>query len=560
MYKYDEYDRQIVRERAAQFRDQVNRRLSGELTEGEFKPLRLQNGLYLQLHAYMLRIAIPYGQLSSNQMRRLASICRTHDRGYGHFTTRQNLQLNWPTLEAIPQILDELAEVEMHAIQTSGNCIRNITTDPLAGIARDELEDPRPYCEITRQWSTFHPEFAFLPRKFKIAFTASGNNDRAAMKFHDIGVKIVKNAQGEHGFEIWVGGGQGRTPVIAKLIREFLPREHLISYLEAVLRVYNRLGRRDNPYKARIKILVNETGPDRFRELVEAEWEATRASTLELSETEIQRMQRYFAPPAYESLPDSDAMLAELRQSQDEDLARWARNNVVEHKQPGYSAATLSLKEKDTPPGDLSDTQMDAVAELADRFSMGELSVTHTQNLVLPHVRTQDLTSLHQALSELDLATANVNRLTDIICCPGLDFCNLANARSIPVAEELAQRFDDLDYLDDLGDLSLKISGCINACGHHHVGHIGILGIDKRGVEHYQLMIGGSAGDDASIGKILGKAFARDEIVDAVEKLLRAYIDVRDSPEEPLLATYRRVGPDPFRDKVYGDLLHADNS
>ena len=557
MYRYDEYDQRIVRERAAQFRGQVERRLSGELTENEFKPLRLQNGLYLQLHAYMLRIAIPYGLLSSTQLRRLAHISRTYDRGYGHFTTRQNLQLNWPKLEHVPKILDELAEVEMHAIQTSGNCIRNITTDPMAGIARDEIEDPRAFCEITRQWSTFHPEFAFLPRKFKIAFSATGENDRAAMKFHDIGVRIVER-QGERGFEIWVGGGMGRTPVIAKCIREFLPRQELLSYLEAVLRVYNRLGRRDNIYKARIKILVNETGPDKFRELVEEEWEASKNDSIQLSEAEIARMQAFFTPPAYEDLPSSDQDLERMR-STDDALGRWARNNVFLHKQPGYSAVTLSLKEPGTPPGDLSDAQMDAVADLADRYSMGELSVTHVQNLVFPNVRTSDLPALHADLVSLGLATPNVGRITDIICCPGLDFCNLANARSIPVAQEISKRFEDIDYQDDLGDLSLKISGCINACGHHHVGHIGILGIDKRGTEHYQLMLGGSAGDDASIGKILGRSFPADEIVGAVERVLRKYLELRDSTEEPFLQTFRRVGDAPFRDTLYGDVLYADH-
>lgn len=558
MYEYDEYDKKLVRERAAQFRGQVERRLSGELTENEFKPLRLQNGLYLQLHAYMLRIAIPYGLLSSTKLRKLAHIARTYDRGYGHFTTRQNLQLNWPKLEDVPTILDELAEVEMHAIQTSGNCIRNITTDPFAGVARDELEDPRPYCEITRQWSTFHPEFAFLPRKFKIAFNASGENDRAAMKYHDIGVKLVRQ-DGDVGFEIWVGGGMGRTPVIAKRIREFLPKEHLLSYLEAILRVYNRLGRRDNLFKARIKILVNQTGPEKFRELVEAEWEDTKESTLRLTEAEIERMRGFFTAPDYEPLSDSDDLLGKLRGG-DGELARWARNNVSPHRQPGYSIVTLSLKEPGRPPGDLSDAQMDAVADLADQYSFSEISVTHTQNLVFPHVKTTDLEALHGDLVALGLATPNIGRINDMICCPGLDFCNLANARSIPVAQEISKKFEDIDYQDDLGDLALKISGCINACGHHHVGHIGILGIDKRGVEHYQLMLGGSAGDDASIGKILGRSFPEDEIVGAVEKVLKKYVDLRDSPEEPFLHTYRRVGEEPFRDTLYGDVLYADHS
>ncbi|MBM4267727.1 MAG: nitrite/sulfite reductase [Deltaproteobacteria bacterium] len=559
MYRYDEYDRTLVRERAAQLRGQIARRVSGELTEDEFKPLRLQNGLYLQLHAYMLRIAIPYGMLASTQLRKLAHIARTYDRGYGHFTTRQNIQFNWPELEDVPNILDELADVEMHAIQTSGNCIRNITTDHLAGVARDELEDPRPFCEITRQWSTFHPEFAFLPRKFKIAFTAGREVDRAAMLYHDIGVRIVENAAGERGFSIYAGGGMGRTPVIAKEIREFVPREHLLSYMEAILRVYNRLGRRDNIFKARIKILVNETGIERFREMVEAEWQETRESTLRLAEGEIQEMAKFFAPPSYESLSPSDALLAELRRSPNADFARWARNNVVLHKQPGYSVAMLSLKASDTPPGDLSDSQMDAVADLADRYSFGELRVTHTQNLVLADVKTTELEKLWHELRALDLATANVGRLTDQICCPGLDFCNLANARSIPIAEEIRHRFDDLDYLDDLGDVSLKISGCINACGHHHVGNIGILGIDKRGIEHYQLLVGGSSGYDASIGKILGHAFPREEIVGAVEKVLKLYVRLRESEDEPFLDTFRRVGEKPFRDTLYSNELYADH-
>jgi sulfite reductase (NADPH) hemoprotein beta-component len=559
MYRYDEYDRRLVRERARQFRGQVARRISGELTEDEFKPLRLQNGLYLQLHAYMLRIAIPYGLLSSAQLRTLAHIARTYDRGYGHFTTRQNLQLNWPKLEDVPTILDELAEVEMHAIQTSGNCVRNITTDPFAGVARDELEDPRPYCEITRQWSTFHPEFAFLPRKFKIAFTASGDTDRAAMKFHDIGVKIVAGNGGGHGFQIWAGGGMGRTPVIGKLVREFLPREHLLSYLEAILRVYNRLGRRDNIFKARIKILVNETGEERFREMVEAEWAETQESSLRLEQDEIDGMRAFFAPPPYASLPDSDGFVDALRRGTDTELARWARNNVVLHKQPGYSAVVLSLKAPDTPPGDLSDSQMEAVADLADRYSFGCVSVTHTQNLVLRDVPSTELPALWRELRRLDLATPNFGRVTDMICCPGLDFCNLASARSIPVAEEISTRFEDIDYQDDLGDLALKISGCVNACGHHHVGNIGILGVDKKGVEHYQLLVGGSPGDDASIGKILGPSFGRDEIVDAVEKVLRCYLEHREAPDETFIQTYRRIGFGPFRDAVYGDVLYADN-
>jgi sulfite reductase (NADPH) hemoprotein beta-component len=551
MYKYSEYDSTLVRERAEQFRDQVTRRLSGELTENEFKPLRLQNGLYLQLHAYMLRVAIPYGLLAADQMRKLAHIARTYDRGYGHFTTRQNIQFNWPELEQVPAILDELAEVEMHAIQTSGNCIRNTTTDHLAGVARDELADPRPYCEMVRQWSTFHPEFAFLPRKFKIAFTGSAESDRAAIRLHDIGIQLVEDESGALGFRIFVGGGMGRTPKVAKLVREFLPRQHLISYLEAILRVYNQLGRRDNIYKARIKILVDALGVSEFSALVEKEWEEIRESSLQVTDAEIERMESFFAPPAYAKLPDSDAAVAAL-QTGDTELAQWARNNVLLHKKSGYSAVVLSLKSYASPSGDLSDKQMDAVADLSERYGFGEIIVTHTQDLVLPDVRSDVLEKLFAELIDLDIATPNHNRLTDLICCPGLDFCNLANARSIPVAQEIRQRFDDIDYLDDLGEMSLKISGCINACGHHHVGTIGILGIDKRGEEAYQLMLGGSAGHDASLGKVLGQAFSRDEIVPALEKALQTYIALRESPEETFIDTFRRVGDKPFREGVYG--------
>jgi len=552
MYKYSEYDSTLVRERAEQFREQIGRRLSGELTEDEFKPLRLQNGLYLQLHAYMLRVAIPYGLLAAHQLRKLAHIARTYDRGYGHFTTRQNIQFNWPELEQVPTILDELAEVEMHAIQTSGNCIRNTTTDHLAGVARDEIADPRPYCEMVRQWSTFHPEFAFLPRKFKIAFTGSADSDRAAIRLHDIGIQLVEDANGELGFRIFVGGGMGRTPKVGKLVRDFLPRQHLISYLEAILRVYNQRGRRDNIYKARIKILVDALGVEEFGALVEKEWEEIRESSLQVTEAEIERMKSFFTPPPYETLPDASKDVATL-QATETPLGQWARNNVLPHKKDGYSAVVLSLKSYASPAGDLSDKQMDAVAELSERYGFGELIVTHTQDLVLPDVRSDALDALHAELVDLDIATPNHNRLTDMICCPGLDFCNLANARSIPVAQEIRQRFDDIDYLDDLGELSLKISGCINACGHHHVGTIGILGIDKRGEEAYQLMLGGSAGHDASLGKVLGQAFTRDEIVPALERALKTYVDLRESPEETFIQTFRRVGDKPFREGVYAE-------
>ncbi len=559
MYRYDDDDKRLVRERAEQFRGQVERRIAGEITEEEFKPLRLQNGLYLQLHAYMLRIAIPYGLFSSGQMRQLAHIARTWDRGYGHFTTRQNIQFNWSKLDEVPDILDALAEVEMHAIQTSGNCIRNITTDHLGGVARDELEDPRPWCELTRQWSTFHPEFAHLPRKFKIAFTATPGLDRAAIKLHDIGVRLVQSADGDPGFEIWVGGGMGRTPIIGACIREFLPRRHLLSYLEAILRVYNLNGRRDNIFRARIKILVSSLGIERFRELVEEEWAASREDAMEFRDDEIARMQSFFAPPAYPAAGSSDELLLSYRQAEDLEFARFARNNVVLHKQPGYSAVVLSLKSFDAPAGDLSDTQMDSIANLADRFGFGEIRATHNQDLVLPDVRTSDLPELWRELQTLDVATANAGRLTDLICCPGLDFCNLANARSLPLAQEIRQRFDDLDYLDDLGPLSLKISGCINACGHHHVGNIGILGIDKKGEEFYQLMLGGSADDDASLGRVLGPAFSRDVIVGAVDRVLQTYLGLRESDDETFIEAYRRVGEAPFRDALYGQVLYANH-
>ena len=557
MYSYDQYDHRLVRERVAQFRGQVSRRLSGEITEEEFKPLRLQNGLYLQLHAYMLRIAIPYGILSSPQMRQLAHIARRWDRGYGHFTTRQNIQFNWTQLVDVPDILAALADVEMHAIQTSGNCVRNITTDHLAGVARDEIEDPRPWCELTRQWSTFHPEFAHLPRKFKIAFTATPGHDRAAIKLHDIGVRLTHGEGGEPGFQIWVGGGMGRTPIVGLCIREFLPRRHLLSYIESILRVYNLLGRRDNIFKARIKILVGALGIERFRAMVEEDWAENRDGALVVDDAEIERMQSFFAPAAYAELTSSDALLESFRHSADEAFARWARNDVVLHRQPGYSAVVLSLKSFDSPAGDLSDSQMDAVAALAERFGFGEIRTTHTQDLVLPDVRTSDLPELWRELVALDLATANVGRLTDLICCPGLDFCNLANARSIPVGQEIRQRFDDLDYLDDIGPVSVKISGCINACGHHHVGNIGILGIDKKGIEHYQLMLGGSADDDASLGRVLGPAFPREAIVAAVEKVLRVYLTLREGADEAFIETYRRLGDAPFRDALYGDVLYA---
>lgn len=551
MYQYDAYDQRIVDERAEQFAGQVERRIAGSVRELEFKPLRLQNGLYMQLHAFMLRVAIPYGLLSSKQVRMLAHIARTYDRGYAHVTTRQNVQYNWPKLRDVPKILQDLASVQMHAIQTSGNCIRNVTSDPFAGVARDELDDPRPHCEIIRQWSTFHPEFAYLPRKFKIAVTGAPAHDRAAIRFHDIGVRLVEK-DGRRGCEIWVGGGLGRTPYVAQVCRDFVEEEDLLSYLEAILRVYNRYGRRDNKYKARIKILVNETGIETFREMVDAEWSQIKDGVMKLTQEELDRVKQHFLPPAYEQLEDADVKVLAGQLSRDRDYARWLENNVVPHKQPGYSIVVLSLKDADTPPGDVSDTQLDQIADLSDRFGFGRVVATHTQNLVFPDVKTSDLKALYAELSALDMATPNFDRLTDIICCPGLDFCALANARSIPVAQEIMQKFEDVDYLNELGEVSVKISGCINACGHHHVGNIGILGIDKAGEENYQLLLGGSPSDDASIGKILGPALTRDKIVGAVENVLNTYLRLRESDAERFIDTYRRVGAAPFKEALYG--------
>ena len=550
MYQYDAFDQRIVKERAAQFRDQVVRRLAGKLTEAEFLPLRLQNGLYMQLHAYMFRIAIPYGLLSSAQVRKLAYIARTYSEGYAHFTTRQNLQLHWPRLPDIPTILDELASVEMHAIQTSGNCIRNITSDPYAGVARDELEDPRPYCELLRQWSTFHPEFAALPRKFKFAVTGA-REDRAAIAVHDIGLRIVENDRGELGFAYYVGGGQGRTALLAECIREFLPKEHLVTYSEAVLRVYNRLGRRDNKFKARIKILVKAVGAAEFARLVEEEHELIKDGPLKLTEEDIERFRRYFRPPPYEVLGESDPTFEAALLAKDRGFARWVDHNVVPHRMPGYAIVNLSLKATDLSPGDVTSEQLESVADVADRFGFGRVVVTHRQNLVLTDVRKRDLPALWRELSAIGFATPNVGKLSDIVCCPGLDYCSLANARSIPVALDLSRRFADLAKLYDLGDLHLNISGCINACGHHHVGHIGILGIDKQGEEHYQLMLGGSSGNDASLGKVLGRALTADEIGPAVERVAIAYLGLRADPEERFLDTLRRLGPGPFKEAVY---------
>jgi sulfite reductase (NADPH) hemoprotein beta-component len=550
MYRYDEFDTAFVRQRVAQFRDQVRRRIAGELTEDEFKPLRLRNGVYLQLHAYMLRIAVPYGTLSSRQMRKLAHIARTYDRGYGHFTTRQNLQFNWPRLTDIPDILDELADVEMHAIQTSGNCIRNVTADHLAGAAADEVADPRPYAEIIRQWSSLHPELSFLPRKFKVAVIAS-EHDRAAMKLHDIGLHLKRLPGGGLGFAVWVGGGMGRTPMIAKLVRDDLPEEHLLSYLEAALRVYNLHGRRDNIYKARIKILVDALGVEAFTAQVEEEWLRIRDGALKLPEAEIRRIETYFAPPAFDERPErqaKSAMDAALPPG-GRAFDRWVTRNTHAHSQPGHAIVTISLKPIGGIPGDASADQMDAVADLAERYSHDELRVTHEQNLVLPHVRIADLREVYRALTAVGLAEANAGLVTDIIACPGLDYCALANARSIPIAQRISERLAGRQ--DQIGDLKIKISGCINACGHHHVGHIGILGVEKRGEEHYQLLLGGSGDQRTALGQISGPGFGPDGIVDAVEKVVDRYLQLRTGPDEPFLAAYARLGDAPFKEALY---------
>lgn len=549
MYQYTEEDKRIVRERVHQFRDQVARRLSGELTEDQFRPLRLVNGVYLQRHTYMLRVAIPYGLLSSKQVRQLAHIARTYDKGYGHITTRQNIQYNWPKIEEVPDLLSDLADVEMHAIQTSGNVIRNISADHLAGIAADEIEDPRPYCEILRQWSTFHPEFQYLPRKFKLALTGA-TNDRAAVIYHDIGLRLVRNDEGEVGFQVIVGGGMGRTPLIGVVIREFLPKEDLLTYNEAILRVYNLYGDRSNKYKARIKILVKTLGKEKFAEMVEAEWERIKDSRLKLTQEEIDRVSAFFAPPAYKAEAAEDCDI-QAQLDADPAFARWYKRNTIEHKIPGYTAVAVSLKASARPPGDVTDLQLDAIADVADEYSFERVRTTHEQNLILSDVETRRLYELWKRLDELELATPNIGTLTDMIACPGLDFCALANAGTIGVARRITDRFNDLDYLYDLGDLKLKMSGCINSCGHHHAGHIGILGIDRRGVEAYQIMLGGSGEDDATIGKWLGPALSQDDVIDALGKVLDVYVEIREG-DERFLDTYRRVGPTPFKERVYG--------
>ncbi|WP_163370901.1 nitrite/sulfite reductase [Endozoicomonas acroporae] len=547
MYKYDDYDQQIVDERVLQFRDQTRRFLAGELPEDEFLPLRLQNGLYVQRFAPMLRIAIPYGMVSSTQMRKLAYIARRYDKGYVHFTTRQNLQLNWPRLEEVPEILEELASVEMHAIQTSGNCIRNTTTDQFAGVAHDEIIDPRPWCEIIRQWSTFHPEFAYLPRKFKIAVCGS-EQDRAATQVHDIGIHAFLNENNDVRFKILAGGGLGRTPMVGSVIKPSLEPEHLLSYLDAVLRVYNRYGRRDNKYKARIKILVKALTPEVFAKQVETEWSHLKETDARLPQQEIDRVQSFFTEPDYEKLTNID--LTDLALSAEPDFQLWLRRNIHPHKKPGYSAVTLTLKATADAPGDASSEQLEAISDLADRFSFGELRVSHEQNLIFADVPQSRLHELWLTLKPLNLATPNQGLLTDMICCPGGDFCALANARSIPLAESIQRRFDDMDFLHDIGELDLNISGCMNACGHHHVGHIGILGVDRKGEEYYQVQVGGSSGHDASLGKILGPSFKMDEVPDIIDKILKTYVELR-TPEERFIDTCRRVGVQPFKEKVY---------
>ncbi len=549
MYRYDEFDARFVAERVEQFRGQVARRLSGELNEDQFKPLRLMNGLYLQLHAYMLRIAVPYGTLSAVQLRKLAHIARKFDKGYGHFTTRQNIQFNWPRLVDVPDILAELASVEMHAIQTSGNCIRNVTADHFAGAAADEIKDPRPIAEIIRQWSSLHPEFSFLPRKFKIAVSGSPT-DRAALKFHDMAIEIVKNDSGEVGYRVYVGGGMGRTPYIGYVVGDFVAKPDILAFLESVMRVYNEQGRRDNLFKARIKILANALGPDEMRRQAMVEFEEIKkAGTLQVPQEELDRIDAYFAPPAFETLPD------EMPKG-DVEFKNWLRTNVAKHRAPGYAIATISLKPIGGVPGDATHEQLDALADLMDRFGMSEIRVSHEQNLVLPHAKKRDLPAIFARLKELGLATPNAGLITDIIACPGLDYCDLANARSIPIAQKISERFADLDRQHHIGELKIKISGCINACGHHHAGHIGILGVDKKGVEFYQLQLGGSGAEDASIGEIMGPGFGKDEIADAVERVVGCYLELRKDGER-FLDTYRRVGMTPFKNVAYGQDLHA---
>ena len=548
MYRYDQHDHQIIKERIAQYRDQVRRRLADELTEEEFLPLRLQNGLYMQRHAYMLRVAVPYGMLSSTQMRKFAHLARKYDRGYGHFTTRQNIQYNWIELEDTPTILEELASVEMHAIQTSGNCMRNITSDEFAGVAADEIIDPRPYAEILRQWTTFHPEFAYLPRKFKIAINGS-KEDRAAIAVHDIGLTVVHNEEGEVGFKVMVGGGMGRTPILGSVIRDFLPWQHVMTYIEAILRIYNQHGRRDNKYKARIKILVKAIGADVFARQVEAEWVDIKDGPATLTLAELQRVAAYFGSPEYANLATDDAEF-EQHKTDSKAFANWVKRNVKPHKVKGYVSVVLSLKKPGVPPGDVTADQIDFIADLADRYSFAELRVTHEQNLVLSDVQQSQLFPLWQEAKAHGLATPNVGLLTDMICCPGGDFCSLANAKSIPIALDITDRFNDLDYLHDIGELELNISGCINACGHHHVGNIGILGVDKDGSEFYQVSIGGAQGNESAIGKIIGPSFSAGQMPDVIERIIQVYLRDRIDSER-FIDTAQRLGITPFKEFVY---------
>ncbi len=555
MYRYDEFDHAFVSDRVEQFRDQVTRRLSGELAEDAFKPLRLMNGVYLQLHAYMLRVAIPYGTLNGRQMRMLALIARKYDRGYGHFTTRQNIQYNWPKLSELPDALADLATVEMHALQTSGNCIRNVTADHFAGAAADEVADPRPYAEILRQWSSVHPEFSFLPRKFKIAVTGA-ERDRAAIQVHDIGLHLKKDENGRIGFAVYVGGGQGRTPMIAKKIRDFLPKQDLLSYTTAIMRVYNLHGRRDNKYKARIKILVHETGAEELARQVEVEFADLKDTELRLPERDVAAISAYFAPPELASRAEGWANLAQWKKA-DTDFARWVHQNVQPHKHPDYGMVTISLKPIGGIPGDATDAQMEAVADIAEEYAFDEIRVSHEQNLILPHVALADLEPVYRGLVAAGLATANAGLITDIIACPGLDYCALANARSIPVAQELSLRFGAPERQAEIGELKIKISGCINACGHHHVGHIGLLGVEKKGEELYQITLGGSGDENTSIGEIIGRGFEPEKVTDAVEVIVNTYLGLRLDPSEIFLDAYRRVGPQPFKDALYGDKTAA---
>ncbi|MBK6357973.1 MAG: nitrite/sulfite reductase [Betaproteobacteria bacterium] len=553
MYKYDAIDRQLINERVAQFRDQVSRWKAGELTDDEFRPLRLQNGLYIQRHAPMFRIAVPYAMMNSAQLRTLGHVASKYDRGYGHFTTRHNLQLNWPKVEDVPEILAELAEVEMHAIQTSGNCLRNITTDQFAGVAADEVIDPRPLAEILRQWTTFHPEFAFLPRKFKIAISGT-KDDRAVTWFHDIGLQLQEQ-NGETGFRVIVGGGLGRTPIRGQVVREFLPWQHILTYCEAILRVYNRQGRRDNAYKARIKILVQALGVEAFAQLVEDEWAHGKDGPATITQAEFDRVAAHFTAPAYETLSASDAGLAE-KLATEKSFKNWVDRSTHPHKVPGYTAVTLSLKKHGIAPGDITSDQMGIVADLADQYSFGELRISHEQNIILADVKLADLYALWQKAKIAGLATPNTGLLTGIICCPGGDFCDLANAKSIPIANAIQARFDNLDYLFDIGEIDLNISGCMNACGHHHVGHIGVLGVDKNNDEFYQVTLGGRQGNDAKLGKVIGPSFAADEMPDVVDKIIKVYIETRH-PDERFLDTFDRIGIDPFKNRVYEGRAHG---